>query len=462
MVRREQQEVPPEPASWGEAIQQYAKSKTTRPRPESEYQKPFYVTQYQKSREATEYHPILQTFRDAPREQFARTHETTSRVEQLNKARDKQIATECPFNILTFSDKRASLPQPPKVAAQAMLAPFNPHAERPTFRHPLDSCYQYNIVSNLPLTDHHFTAPALRPNVVEQKPNGGKPRLQHVAALPRDFNILSNRYVENHEPKVTLEREIQRRSAAQKYWETHEFEPVLQHYIQPEKEAAFQDFLAAETVKQPMKSFNRLPPSLQKGEGFVYDITSHEIKNAGLYQKELIKEAAQIERNAATWDRSESMRNQGLERQILADTRAINRQSHSRYQETFKHGFNIIDHRDFRDPETYIPPPRTRPQATLWQSVGPNRPPPPPPLQPPEPAIAPLQSTIPTSGPWAERTMAMRTGGSLAMSSTSPAKLSATAGSSPAMSATAPPVGGLMKLAAYEARAAAEAEPSPH
>ena len=34
------------------------------------------------------------------------------------------------------------------------------HSERPTFRHPLDSCYQYNIVSNLPLTQHHYTAPS--------------------------------------------------------------------------------------------------------------------------------------------------------------------------------------------------------------------------------------------------------------------------------------------------------------
>ena len=39
------------------------------------------------------------------------------------------------------------------------------HAETPTFRHPLDSCYQYNIVSNLSLADHHYTAPELRPKV---------------------------------------------------------------------------------------------------------------------------------------------------------------------------------------------------------------------------------------------------------------------------------------------------------
>lgn len=379
-----------EPQSWGEAIQQYSRAKTQRPRPDSEYAKPERVTRYEKSRQEVEYHPILQTFADSSRQQHSVAREETSRVSQLNKAKDRQIRYEAPFDILTFADKREPLPKPTPAEAQAMIAPFNPHAEQPTFRHPLDSCYQYNIVSNLPLSDHHFTAPAIRPKVKSEhhfdvhgheKKDGGKPRLQHVAALPRDFNILSNRYVEQHDAKVSLEREIQRRTAAQKYWETHDYEPIVGHYLQPEKEAAFQDAVSRELSKQPMKSFNRMPPSLQKGEGFVYDITTHQVKNGELYAQEQIKEAVKIERNAASWDRNESMRNQGLERQVLADTRAVNRQSHQRYQDSFRHGYNIVDHRDYRDPQTYLPPPRTRPEPTLWQAVGPNRPPPPEPVR---------------------------------------------------------------------------------
>ena len=152
--------------------------------------------------------------------------------------------------------------------AMGMTAPFNPHAERPTFRHPLDSCYTFNIVSNLPLTQHHYSAPPLRPNVSEDV-SITKPRLQHLAALPRDFNILSNRYVDNHDAKVHLEREIQRRSAAAKYWETHDYEPLMGKFLHPDKEAQYQEMLKNELAKQPLKSFNRLPPSLQKGEGFV-------------------------------------------------------------------------------------------------------------------------------------------------------------------------------------------------
>ena len=65
-----------EPQSWGEALNQYTKEKTTRPRPDSEYVMPRRETRYEKSRQEIEYHPILQTFRDAPREKAAAERET--------------------------------------------------------------------------------------------------------------------------------------------------------------------------------------------------------------------------------------------------------------------------------------------------------------------------------------------------------------------------------------------------
>lgn len=327
-----------------------------------------------------------------------------------------------------------------------MIAPFNPYAEQPTFRHPLDSCYQYNIVSNLPLTQHHYTAPELRPNVSEDI-NVTKPRLQHMAALPRDFNILSNRYVEQHDDKVKLEREIQRRTAAVKYWETHDFEPLLGHYLQPDKEAAYQKMLEGELAKQPMKSFNRMPPSLQKGEGFIYDITTHQVKNDDLYSREVEKQMAKLGRDAQTWERNDKMRNAGLEKQILADTRSVNRQSHTRYVDSFRHGYNIIDHRDFRDPETYLPPPRTRPEPTLWQAVGPNRPPPPQPVPPPHAPIAPLLSTLP---PGFAESAKMGLSGKLGSSASG----RDFAASAPPAPASAPKGPGIGMLAEYESRAA--------
>jgi len=228
--------------------------------------------------------------------------------------------------------------------------------------------------------------------------------LQHVAGLPRDFDILSNKYREAHEDKVQLEREFQRRQAAQKYWETHDFDPLTLKYIHPAKEEAYLEQQRQQDAKQPMKQFNRLPPSLQKGEGFVYDITTHVVKNKELYDRKKASEQQWFESRAASWKRNEEIRDRSAVRQQLDDARAVNRAAHKRYVEKFQYGYDIVDHRDFRDPDTYMPPPRTRPQLSVWEAVGPNRPPPPPPPQPPPPMNAPLLSTIPPSG-------SIRTGG---------------------------------------------------
>jgi len=217
-----------------------------------------------------------------------------------------------------------------------------------------------------------------------------------VAGLPRDFNILSNKYRDSHDEKVALEREVQRRTAAKKYWETHDYEPLTCTYLDPSKEDAFQRSQEVEMAKQPMKQFNRLPPSLQKGEGFVYDITTHVVKNKDLYDRKKASEQAWFDSRSWKWKRDEEIRDKSAQRQQLDDQRAINRAAHTRYVEKFQYGYNIVDHRDYRNPETYMPPPRTRPELTLWESVGTDRPPKAPPPPPPPPMPAPLLSTIPS------------------------------------------------------------------
>ena len=164
-------------------------------------------TRYAKSRDEVLYNPVLQTFTDRSRETGAKQREATQRVGQLNVARDRQIARESQFDILNMRDKRGGLGSQAADAARAAAAaatlqsqPPPRHSERPTFHHPLDSCYQFNIVSNLPLSQHHYTAPELRPNVdAREEP---KPRLQTTTNLPRDFDVLSGRYRSGHDEKV--------------------------------------------------------------------------------------------------------------------------------------------------------------------------------------------------------------------------------------------------------------------
>ena len=65
-----------------------------------------------------------------------------------------------------------------------------------------------------------------------------KEKTQTTTGL-RDYNIITNRYLELHDAKVKTDQEIQKVEAAINYWKTHDFNPVTSSYYDPEKEDHF-------------------------------------------------------------------------------------------------------------------------------------------------------------------------------------------------------------------------------
>ena len=55
----------------------------------------------------------------------------------------------------------------------------------------------------------------------------------------KDYNIVSNKYLEHHDKKVVADEQISRAEAAQKYWKTHDFDPVNCKYYNDDKEVTF-------------------------------------------------------------------------------------------------------------------------------------------------------------------------------------------------------------------------------
>jgi len=72
----------------------------------------------------------------------------------------------------------------------------------------------------------------------------------------RDYDLLSNKYKENHEEKLTLDKEILKLNSAKKYWERNKYNPILTKYNDPDMEGEFQqklkqqnDILASKSKK---------------------------------------------------------------------------------------------------------------------------------------------------------------------------------------------------------------------
>ena len=64
----------------------------------------------------------------------------------------------------------------------------------------------------------------------------------------KDYNIVSNKYLEHHDLKVVANEQIMRSEAAQKYWKTHDFDPVNCKYYADGKETDFHSKRVAEAL----------------------------------------------------------------------------------------------------------------------------------------------------------------------------------------------------------------------
>jgi hypothetical protein len=161
--------------TWGEMLKKYEANKKTRPLPDEAYAMPPRVTSQQKAAEAARYNPVLQTFNDSSMETTAKAREAEMVVRHLNRARDRQIASESTFDILSMRDKGLQKASPSASAPKDRLHVAN--QELPVFRHPLDSSYAYNIISGLSLAEHSYKPPDARPKVP-------RPAINHRPLMP--------------------------------------------------------------------------------------------------------------------------------------------------------------------------------------------------------------------------------------------------------------------------------------
>lgn len=55
----------------------------------------------------------------------------------------------------------------------------------------------------------------------------------------KDYNIISNKYLDSHNIKTVADEKILKAEAAKKYWKTHDFDIINCQFYDEDKEAKF-------------------------------------------------------------------------------------------------------------------------------------------------------------------------------------------------------------------------------
>ena len=260
--------------SWGASLQAYAKERVTpawgeAPAPPKDKR----VSYYDKSRLERDYNPILMEHRNPAVERARKDREHEGSLQRLNAARDKQLCYEQSFNIVNHE---AQVPGVDVPVAQA-------HNLRKIERPP-DSRVAYNVLSHLPHADHKSGHVGVFSFDEGMRAPPNQPRLLEGGMLPaswnsREFNVISNRYHKNHADRERSDRATLKQEAQIRYWQTHNFDPVVGRYYDNTKEEEFHRQRKSLEKVQGSCQIARLPPSIQYCEGTAYNILTHDIKD---------------------------------------------------------------------------------------------------------------------------------------------------------------------------------------
>ena len=192
----------------------------------------------------------------------------------------------------------------------------------------------------------------------------------------RDYNIINNKYMELHEEKIHVDKEVERLHAAKKYWETHNFDAVTGELYDKEKEKDFQAKREVDDKNHGNDWHYKLPKSWQE-EGGLYNpincnIEAGEGQAEKLYQKDL-KEKNLRKRYELRYDIERRIHKEALSEEDRTALNGLNKINYERFTQEANRGFDIMTNikiNDKKDPESKQTfQPRVIQPTGLWNKV---------------------------------------------------------------------------------------------
>ena len=303
----------------------------------------------------TQYNPILQSYTDPTVEANVRQLEHDRLIDTLAKNKDRALRYEQTFNVVNLENKLKGLeglPGYPQEQSQ-LKKKFLAESKAP-----------YNIISNLDLADHHYLPPEERP----AKP-AEAPRTYKINAVEyRDFDIISNKYLQSHEDKQRDDIQRFKQEAAEKYWRTHDYDPVNVCYFDPDKEEEFRATQVERAKVHGHDVIEKLPNGVKYSEGALYQPINMRVVDANRLHEIDLKHKLAKQRYEARYDIEEEYRERDIMEQERDKLRTLNRLDYQRHVEGRERGYNIVNNVPFygRVSEAKYPP-MTQPKPNLWE-----------------------------------------------------------------------------------------------
>jgi len=251
----------PEPKSWADTIKDYEARTRGKGFPGKEWEVKR-VSAVERKQKESEVNLVTMAYRDPAKEQI---YENTRKVNMEATKEKAESAIKSKFNFVTHEGPPRKLPQ---------SAPHENHRTR-----------DFNFVTNLPLEAQSNASIYFNPEYNQKYAHRPKALLPESLsnkvsnAGGRDLNILNNRYLVHHSARVEEEQQQVKSRLKDKYWQTHNYHPILCQFYDPVKENDFQEKLKIVQSSAGVVQSSKLPARTLLSEGNTYNIISNEVSD---------------------------------------------------------------------------------------------------------------------------------------------------------------------------------------
>lgn len=282
-----------------------------------------------------QFDPLLQRFRDNGTEADRRLTEERQRVAHLNRAMDIQVVREKPFNIVNHTSRFEALAPGADPERTNRARSTKGTAQGPT------SAYDFNIISNIGHDEHHWARPEDRPR---QHPR--EPRRRTVPIyLNKDFHIISNKYLSDHDERIQTEKRLRLLEATQKHAQQNRFDPVTQQFQDPSHEERVRAVDHALQAEISMRANHQLPPAYKGRESNFYDVLNHKVHDKDMIKLISTQEKERSKRYENRHIVEHNLHIQDIKHDHIVNSRKIQRIAPERWGEQRDRGYDIIDNK---------------------------------------------------------------------------------------------------------------------
>ena len=280
------------------------------------------------------FNPILQKYNNAAYDSSLHQKEKNDLINTIIKNKDNQLKIEQTYNIITLEDR---------------LKGFENHPDYPAYKDSINrrkniNFYPkpYNIISTLPLSQHHYDKPENRPNYPDTL---NKNKTYYMFGIPRDYDIISTKYKEFNEEKTKIDKEINKIQTAKIFYKNNDYNTIKGTFFDEDKEKKFQIELE-EKKKNWGKDYKNKLPQCAKGQSDIYNLISLKTVDENELNKKLDLENKKKLRYTLRNKVEDFYHNKNLINQDKLKNNIENKFSYQRYEEEDKRQFNIINLND--------------------------------------------------------------------------------------------------------------------